>query len=120
MTFAEVAALLETCRSNAEDEARRTKDSTVVAERLRAAYITLDAAGRAVADAVLAAWISADDKSRRFDAAALVDELRIVACAPALAVLRARLASEPGPISRFELRKVDRLLAALTGRPSPG
>ncbi len=91
----------------------------MVAERLRAAYTALDAADQPAANSILCEWLTSEEEARRFDAEALVDDLRIVACVPALVALRARLATKPDPSARYEVRKVDRVLDALRGgRPA--
>ena len=108
--------LLESCRQSANREAAEQKDSHLVFERLHALYQTFDPDERAAANAVFSDWVLAEDESVRFDALALIDDLRIVAAAPALETLMLRLGLDDAPGAPYEVKKVERILKDLIGR----
>jgi hypothetical protein len=98
---------------SAHDEAESLKDQYVVLERLRALYGKFDSAERQMADQVLSEWALSEDELFRFDALALIYDLKIEAAVPALHMLATRLASSTVPSAPYELKKVHGILAAL-------
>jgi hypothetical protein len=115
MDATDVRSTLESVR---ESESADHKDSQVVLERLRAVYRLLDAGERAHAQSVLVEWALAADETLRFDALTLIDEFAIVAAAPALTTLAARLATSQAAGACYELKKVNRILVGLAARSS--
>jgi hypothetical protein len=107
---------LEFCRQLADREAAEQKDSHLVFEKLRDLYQTFDPDERASADAVFSDWALAKDESVRFDALALIDELKIVTAAPALETLVLRLGLHDTPGAPYEVKKVERILKNLIDR----
>lgn len=99
--------------NSASREADEFKDPMLVIERVRDAYRSLDLADQRSADEVLAEWLLADDESKRFDALALVQELRVGSAAPALRSLANSLESSGDPLAPFERQKVEDLLKEL-------
>jgi hypothetical protein len=107
---------LELYRQSADREAAECKDPHLVFERLRSLYHTFDPAERASADAVFSEWALAEDEGVRFDALALIDELKIVTAGPALETLVLRLGTQDTPGAPYEVKKVERILKDLAGR----
>lgn len=100
-------------RRAADDDAKSLKDPYVTLERLRALYMKFDDRERQMADQVLGEWALSEDEGLRFDALALIDELKIGAAVPTLNELAARLASRAEPSAPYELKKVRRIVAGL-------
>lgn len=97
-------------RQSADDEAKALKNSYFVHERLSALYGKFDEAERQMADEVLGEWALSEDERVRFDALALIDELKIKSAIPALQRLAARLADSTMPGAPYELKKVTRII----------
>lgn len=117
MNEEQVLALLESSRSEADIEAERMKDPWIVGERLRDAYLSLDPQERPLADAILGRWVLSDDEGRRFDAIALIGDLRLASARVCLVQLERRLKSDPAPGAPFEAKKVRRVLDMIGGTP---
>jgi hypothetical protein len=93
-------------------EANEFKDPHIAQKRMYALYRKLDAEERAMADQVLAEWVLLED-SRNFVTLALIEDFKIASAAPALAQLARRYASSLAPGARYELEKVNRIIAEL-------
>jgi hypothetical protein len=104
-----------TYRRSADEDSKSLKDPQLTLERLRSLYGKLDSAERQMADQVLAEWALSEDEAIRFDALALIGDLKICAAMPALQTLAARLALQAAPGSPYEFKKVRRIIARLTG-----
>ena len=113
MTLNEFRLEMASYRRSVDDEAKSLKSPYVALEKLRALYDKFDDAERLMADEVLSEWVLSDDEGVRFDALALIDELKIKMAAPALNELVTRLASSGTPSAPYELKKVLRILALL-------
>ena len=94
-------------------EAISQKDPYIELERLRDLYGKFNTGERRMADQVLGEWALSEDEGVRFDALALIDDLKIDTAVPALHELAARLASSMPPSAAFELKKIHRIIAAL-------
>src|SRR6185437_8702488 len=116
MDLTETREQLITFRKVANEEARSLKDSRLALERLQALYHGLTAAERELADKILMEWILSDDETVRFDALALVDRFKIRDAAPALSQLARRLGQSKAPSAIYELKKVDRVTAAIAAK----
>jgi len=116
MDLTEMREQLITFRKVANEEARSLKDSRLALERLQALYHGLTAAERELADKILMEWILSDDETVRFDALALVDRFKIRDAAPALSQLARRLGQSKAPSAIYELKKVDRVTAAIAAK----
>ena len=114
MTLEEFRVEMASYRQRANDEANALKDPYIALEKLRALYVKFDDADRRMADEVLSEWALSEDESLRFDALALIDDLKIGTALPALQGLAKRLASSAEPGAPYELKKVHRILAGLT------
>jgi hypothetical protein len=73
-----------------------------------------------MADQVLSEWAVSDDEGLRFDALALIDDLKVKAAGAALRALAGRLALSDAPSAPYELQKVDRILNNLGETPHSG
>ena len=113
MTLNEFRLEMASYRRSVDDEATSLKSPYVVLERLRTLYDKFDGSERLMADEVLSEWVLSEDEKVRFDALALIDELKIKMAAPALNELATRLASSGAPSAPYELKKVLRILALL-------
>jgi hypothetical protein len=115
MTLDEFRLEMASYRQSSDNEAKLLKDSFVTLERLRTLYKTFDDTERQMANEVLAEWALSEDEKLRFDALALIDHFKIVSAMPALQKLANRLASSTAPSAPFELKKLSRIVAGLTG-----
>lgn len=111
---------LEAARRAAEAEGQASKEAMLPIERLRDAYIRFTPLERVLGEKVLAEWLDSDDENRRFDAMALIDELRVVAVAPALGRLADRLRESRAPGASFEQEKIGRIVDRLEGLETRG
>jgi hypothetical protein len=112
MTLDEFRVEMASYRRSADDGAK-SKDPYVTLEKLHALYQKFDDTERRMADQVLSEWVLSEDEGLRFDALALIDELKIDAAAPALHRLATRLASSVEVSAPYELKKVHRIIAGL-------
>ena len=120
MTLDEFRTYFESYRRSADREAREQKDSFRVLEKLRALYESFDPSMRAMARFVLSEWALSEDESVRFDALALIDELKVVTAMTALEALASRLQTCDTPGAPYELNKVQRIVKHLSqSRESP-
>ena len=101
-------------RQSAEDEARSLKNSYITLERLLGLYRKFDVTECRMADQVLVEWVLSEDEGLRFDALALIDELKIASALPALYNLIARLTASTAPGAPYESEKAHRIIARLT------
>lgn len=113
MTLDEFRLEMMSYRRSADEEARSLKDPYVTLEKLRALYGNFDSTERQMADQVLAEWALSEDEGIRFDALALIDDLKIKSGLPTLHKLATRLASSVAPSAPYELKKVYRIIARL-------
>jgi cysteinyl-tRNA synthetase len=113
MTLDEFRLEMASYRRAADDDAKSLKDPQIALEKLRALYRKFDDAERQMADQVLSEWASSDSEGLRFDALALIDEMKIDMAIPALHELAARLTSSTEPSAPYELKKVQRIIAGL-------
>lgn len=113
MNLDEFRREMESYRRDVDAEARSFKDPWIALERLRSLYARFDIPERQMADRVLAEWVLSQDENLRFDALALIRDLRVVTALPALRILAVRLSSSPAPSAPFELKKVNRLVQEL-------
>jgi hypothetical protein len=113
MNAREVRARLETCRDVADLEGEREKDSQVVADELRALYLSFDESERLDADDIIAQWVLSNDEKKRFDALILIADMKIYSAKPTLELLARRLASDLRPGAPYDLAKLQRISAAL-------
>lgn len=113
MNLDEFRKQMDSYRGCADVEAKSLKYPQLALDRLCSLYLTLDVYERTMADQVLAEWVVSEDENVRFDALALVDDLKIQAATSALRRLVARLSSSDAPGATYELRKVDRILQSL-------
>jgi len=102
-------------RQSADENGKSLKDPLIALERLRALYGRFDGVERKMAGQVFAEWALSEDESVRFDALALINDLKVSEAIPALETLATRLASELTPTATFELKKVHRIIALLMG-----
>jgi hypothetical protein len=113
MTLDEFRVEMASYRRAADDDAETTKDPYITIERLHALYMKFDESKRQMADEVLSEWALSQDEKLRFDALALIDELKLDTALPALHKLAARLASSAEPSAPYELKKVQRIVTGL-------
>ena len=102
-------------RQSVHDEASSQKSPYIALERLRTLYGKFDANERGMADQVLSEWVLSEDEGVRFDALALIYDLKIDAAVSALHALETRLALSAAPSAPYELKKVRRVFAQLAG-----
>jgi hypothetical protein len=88
-------------RRSAEEDSKSRKDPFVAIDRLRALYGQFDGAERKMADQILAEWALSDDESTRFDALALIGDLKVSEAIPALETLA--YVSGPNALRAFRL-----------------
>lgn len=98
MTIDEFRIEMACHRQRADNEAKARKDSYVTLERPHALYLSCDGTERRMADQVLNEWALSEDDSLRFDALALIDELKVGTAAPAVRTL----AESPGSSAHYE------------------
>ena len=84
-------------RASVDAEAKALKDSYLVLDKLRTLYEKFDEDERALADEVISEWALSEDEGLRFDALALIDDLRIVKAVPTLKKLIDHLKSSSAP-----------------------
>jgi hypothetical protein len=113
MTLNEFRCEMLLYRQSVDDEAKSLKSPYITLDRLRALYGKLDDTERLMANDVLAEWALSEDEGIRFDALALIDELKIETAMPALKGLAARLVSSGVSGAPYELKKVCRIIARL-------
>src|SRR5215211_3433863 len=101
----EMSAYLKAVKQE-EIELRYSSHTFVRMERL---YRKFDAEERAMADQVLAEWLSSDNSSERYHAYVLIDKFRITAALPALEKRAAQLASSHERGASDELESVNHL-----------
>jgi len=109
---------MEAFRKEADDEARRRKDSYSALDKLHSLYRNLDAREREMADQVIADWALSEDEGKRFDALALIDTFSIATAGATLQKLANRLAVSGAPSAPYELEKVVRIVSRLLGGPA--
>jgi hypothetical protein len=117
MKMDELRQEMEACRKEADDDARRLKDSYSALEKLHLQYRGLHAREREMADQVIAEWALSEDEGKRFDALALIDTFKIGSAVVALQKLATRLAVSEAPSAPYELEKVVRMVSKLLGGP---
>ncbi|HEY3555468.1 MAG TPA: hypothetical protein VGL67_10230 [Casimicrobiaceae bacterium] len=115
MTYEEFRAEMESYRRDADAEASARKDSQLVLDRLHSLYRRLNASEQAMANRVLAEWTLSADEGMRFDALALIDEFKIEEARSALDILAHRLGKSKAPGAPYELEKVKRIAANISG-----
>lgn len=113
MTLDEFRLKMAAYRQSADDDAKSLKDPYITLENLRALYGKFDDAERSMADNIFGEWVLSEDEGVRFDAIALIDELKIKTTVPMLHQLAARLAASTAPSAPYELKKVHRVIAGL-------
>ena len=113
MTLDEFRLEMASYRRSVDDEASSQKHPYIAIERLCALYGKFDNSERQMADQVLGEWALSEDEEVRFDALALIDDLKIDTAVPALRELATRLASSKAPSAPYELKKVHRIIAVL-------
>src|SRR5262245_44944502 len=115
MTYEEFRDEMASYRRDADADASARKDSQLVLDRLRSLYLKFDASERAMANRVLAEWTLSADEGMRFDALALIDEVKVRQAIPALNELAQRLGKSMTPSAPYELEKVKRIVADVGG-----
>ena len=115
MTLDEFRLEMTSYRRSADDDAKSLKDPYVTLEKLRALYGKFDDVERRMADQVLSEWALSEDEGLRFDALALIDDLKIDTAVPVLHKLATRLSSSKAPSAPYDLKKVHRIIAGLGG-----
>jgi hypothetical protein len=113
MNLDEFRQQLESYRRAVDEEAASMKDSCVALDQLHALYRKFDSEEQKMADQVLAEWALSDDEKLRFDALALIDELKVASTVQAFRQLANRLASSDAPAAPYELKKVNRIIEDL-------
>ena len=115
MTLDEFRLEMMLYRQSADEESKSRKDPYIALERLRTLYEKFGETERQMADNVLSEWALSEDEQLRFDALALINDFKIVSATPDLQMLAIRLASDTAPSAPYELRKVQRIIAELSG-----
>ena len=115
MTLDEFRLEMTSYWQSADDEARSLKDPHVSLERMHALYRKFDASERRLADHVIGEWALSKDDGLRFDACALIDDLKISTAVPTLKKLVKCLAASRTPGAADEQEIVERIIAGLTG-----
>jgi hypothetical protein len=115
MTLDESRLEMASYRRSADDDATLLKNPYIALERLCVLYGRFDDTERQMADQVIGEWALSADQELRFDALALIDDLKIGSTIPALQKLAARLASSAAPSAPYELKNVHRIIAGLSG-----
>ena len=113
MTLDKFRIEMASYRLSADGEAELLKNPYVTLERLHSLYRKCDDAERLMADQVLSEWALSEDEGIRFDALALIDDLKIQTAVPALHKLATRLALSATPSAPYELKKIHRIIAGL-------
>jgi hypothetical protein len=113
MTLEEFREAFEGFHAASLAQALEAKDVMRHCFELAALYRKFDDAERAFAAIVIGDWLDRDDQDLWFDARFLISDFRIVAAAPALKRLAARLADAEDAPRRHELLAVRRLLRTL-------
>lgn len=113
MTIDEIRFEMVSYRHSVDDEAKSLKDPCIALERLRALYGKFDDTERLMADEVLSEWALSEDEKIRFDALALIDDLKIETAGPALHELATRLTSSEALSAPYELKKIFRIISSL-------
>lgn len=113
MTVEKMREKLNAIWEAASQQADDLKDPMLAPERMMATYFSLDPEEQELADRVFAEWILGVDEMKRFDALALIGELRIASAAPELKTLVHIHESSDEPGASFELAKVQNLLREL-------
>jgi hypothetical protein len=99
MTLDEFRVEMDAYWRAAREEAKSSKDPFIVIEQLHALYRKFSTDERCMADQVIAEWALENDEVRRWDALALIDNLKIVAAIPALRARLSALRRVPNPAS---------------------
>lgn len=89
------------------------KDAFNTLDKLRALNRKMDITDRAMADQVISEWTLFEDEGVRFDALALIADLRIAAAESHLRDLAERLTTNLARSAPYELQKVNRVLKGL-------
>ena len=121
MTLEEFRVEMDAYWRAAREEAMASKDPFIVIEQLHALYRKFSADERHMADQVIAEWALENDEIRRWDALALIEDLKIVAAIPALRALATRLAQTAKPDESFWIGRASQLADSLekSSRSSP-
>lgn len=114
MSANDLAEWLNSQRDRIDRDAEGRKDSHSALLELMDIYRQLSTDERTVAARVVVEWILSDDHKKRFDGLALVNEFRIASAVPALEELLSRLRRSDEPLARFDVAKIDRILARLS------
>ena len=114
MTLNEFRVEMASYRRCADDEAKVLKDPYVTLEKLRVLYGNFNDAERRMANQVLNEWTLSEDESVRFDALAMIDDLKLATAVPTLNKLGERLGTSTQPGAPYELKKIYRILFGLT------
>jgi len=118
MTLEEFRDEMNAYWQSAAKEAESLKDPYITLERVRALYGKFDADERRLADQVIAEWTVGGADGRRWDALALIDELKIVSAAPALRELASRLVRGTEPAAAHWAERATRIADDLVRRTS--
>jgi hypothetical protein len=97
-----------------EQEEIELRHSSHAFVRMENLYRRFDAEERAMADQVLAEWLSSDDSTERYHARVLIRKFRIAAALPALEKRAVHLASSRERNAPDELESVNRLIRDLS------
>src|ERR1051326_8148388 len=91
MTLDEFRHEMESYRDDANAEAQRLKDPWIAIERLRILFGRFDESEQRIANQVLSEWLLSEDENVRFDAVALVRDLRVLSAMPVLRELASQI-----------------------------
>ena len=106
---------MESYRASVDAEAKALNDSYLALDRLHTLYESFDDIERKQADEVISEWALSEDEGLRFDALALIDDFGIVDAVPTLRKLIDILKLSNAPSAPYDLKKVNRIIAGLTG-----
>lgn len=120
MTLDEFRAEITSYWHSADDFARSFKDPSIVLSRLLALYRKFNEAEKIMADQIFCEWVLSGNERLRFDALALIDELKISSALYALDRLTERMSLSVEPGAPYELKKIIRIKDGLhSGHTNP-
>lgn len=96
-----------------EARGQALKDSQSVAFGLLELYDSMTPHEQEELLPILGEWLTSEDNKRRYDAAFIAMERRVLGLAPAIVAAIGRLEQVPGPEALYERKKLQRILEEL-------
>ena len=104
---------MEACMQAAIQEGQEIKDPNIIYIRIQQMYQRFNEGEREIAEEVINQWLVFGDEDHWSMAVSLANTFNLHGVLPNLRILLGRLRRESGPLSPFNVAKVERLISKL-------